>query len=254
MIPRRLIENYTQGINGISKASRAALKTALESIDFSQPVDVVRDLVIETMQSVCGASTDAAAALSAEFYDGLREMETGQRMGAVATSGREAQATEGAVRAFAEHLVNGKANAFVISLLSRVDYETKVAAAQTCLENAKRDPRKPMFARVPTGTETCDFCLMLASRGFVYHTEAAASHTHSGCDCRVVPSWKSQSVEGYDPDALYNDWQDAVDEKAARRAEKNGTSAEDEREKIMQAYEKSASNAKLKKRKQAIKS
>lgn len=248
MIPRRLIENYTQGINGISKASRAALKAALESIDFSQPVYVIRDLVIEIMQSICGASTDAAAALSAEFYDGLREMEIGQRMGAVAASGREPKATEGAVRAFAEHLVNGNKRAFVTSLLGRVDYETKVAAAQTCLNNAKRDRQKPMFARVPTGTETCDFCLMLASRGFVYHTEAAASHAHSGCDCRVVPSWRSHEVEGYDPDALYDDWQDAVDAKAAKRAEKNGTDPADERQKIMDAYAEAAKKSKAKKK------
>lgn len=248
MIPRRLIENYTQGINGISKASRAALKAALESIDFSQPVDVIRDLVIEIMQSICGASTDAAAALSAEFYDGLREMEIGQRMGAVAASGREPKATEGAVRAFAEHLVKGNKRAFVTSLLGRVDYETKVAAAQTCLNNARRDKLKPRFARVPTGTETCDFCLMLASRGFVYHTEAAASHAHSGCDCRVVPSWRSHEVEGYDPDALYDDWQNSVDEKAARRAEKNGTDLEDERQKIMDAYAEAAKKSKAEKR------
>ena len=248
MIPRRVIENYTQGINGISQASRAALATALESIDFSQPVDVIRDLVIEAMQSICGASTDAAAALSAEFYDGLREMELGQRMGAAATSGRDAQATDGAVRAFAEKLVKGNAKAFVNLCLERVDYETKVAAAQTCLENAKRDRKKPMFARVPTGAETCDFCLMLASRGFVYHTEAAASHTHSGCDCRVVPSWRSQSVEGYDPDALYNDWQNLVDEKARERAVRNDTTADEERQNIMNAYGQAAKAAKLRKK------
>ena len=48
-----------------------------------------------------------------------------------------------------------------------------------------------MFARVPTGTETCTFCLMLASRGAVYHTRKTAGERgrfHRGCDCKVVPS------------------------------------------------------------------
>lgn len=46
------------------------------------------------------------------------------------------------------------------------------------------------YARVPQGVETCDFCLMLASRGFVYLTAESAAgwnHTHRDCDCIVVP-------------------------------------------------------------------
>ena len=45
------------------------------------------------------------------------------------------------------------------------------------------------YARVPQGEETCDFCLMLASRGFVYLTAESAegwNHTHRNCDCIVV--------------------------------------------------------------------
>jgi hypothetical protein len=87
---------------------------------------------------------------------------------------------------------------------------------------------------------------MLASRGFVYHTEASASHAHANCDCRVVPSWKAHEVEGYDPDALMAAWVDAVEEKAARRAAKNGTDIDTERQGIMDAYAKSAKSARAK--------
>lgn len=71
------------------------------------------------------------------------------------------------------------------------------------------------YARVPTGAETCPFCIMLASRGFVYHSEAAARHAHSGCNCVVVPCFDSYYagtsrrfsasavIEGYDLDGLY---------------------------------------------------
>ena len=54
-----------------------------------------------------------------------------------------------------------------------------------------------MFARVPTGTETCTFCLMLASRGAVYHTRKTAGewrHFHRGCDCKVVPSFEGDGT------------------------------------------------------------
>jgi len=36
---------------------------------------------------------------------------------------------------------------------------------------------KTRFARVPTGDDPCSFCLMLASRGAVYHTELTATAT-----------------------------------------------------------------------------
>lgn len=46
---------------------------------------------------------------------------------------------------------------------------------ETIIANVGRDRGKgAMFARVPTGTETCTFCLVLASRGAVYHTRKTA--------------------------------------------------------------------------------
>lgn len=44
---------------------------------------------------------------------------------------------------------------------------------------------------VSAGFETCMFCLMLTSRGAVYHTRKSAGewkHFHRGCDCKVAPS------------------------------------------------------------------
>ena len=67
--------------------------------------------------------------------------------------------------------------------------------------------RQVRYARVPTGTETCPFCVMLASRGFVYLSERAARHAHPGCDCRVVPGFAGETeVEGYDLDGLYRQY------------------------------------------------
>ena len=247
-IPRAYVDRLTRAINGLSDASRGGLRRALAAIDMTQPVDVVRDQAIAAMDMWCGGLTDQVAILAAEFYDGLREMELGERMGAIASSGRKREATEGAVRAFAEKLVDGSPDQFVELCLERMDYEGKVAASQTMLNNARRDRIKPLFARVPTGSETCDFCLMLASRGFVYHTEAAASHAHAGCDCRTVPSWKAHAVQGYDPSALYERWQESIDRKAAERAERNGTTEAEERAAIMAAYQRSDTNAKRRNR------
>lgn len=72
---------------------------------------------------------------------------------------------------------------------------------QTTLHNAKRD--KLRYARVPMGGETCAFCMMLASRGFVYHSAATAgegNHYHHDCRCKVVPGFDGIKVEGYEVD------------------------------------------------------
>ena len=69
---------------------------------------------------------------------------------------------------------------------------------ETIIANVGRDrDGGAMFARVPTGTETCAFCLMLASRGAVYHTRKTAGewrHFHRGCDCKVVPSFEDDGT------------------------------------------------------------
>lgn len=58
------------------------------------------------------------------------------------------------------------------------------------------------WARVPTGTETCEWCLMLASRGFDYlSSDTARAGCHDDCDCVVVPGRRGTSIEGYDPGA-----------------------------------------------------
>lgn len=242
-IRREYIDRFTDGINAISEDARARLADALASIDWTLDVAQVREAVVNVMQAYCSEATDVVAMLAAEFYDGLRAIEVGERMGALALSGRDPAATEGAVRAFAQLLVEGKREAFVARCSERLDYECKVAAAQACMENARRDRHKPKFARVPAGGETCDFCLMLASRGFVYASEQSASHAHANCDCRVVPSWKAMGVQGYDPDALRDQWRATVDAKAEERAERNGTDVDAERRAIYRSYAQSARNA-----------
>lgn len=68
------------------------------------------------------------------------------------------------------------------------------------------------YARVPSGGETCRFCIMLASRGAVYWTDEAASHCHSNCDCRTVPSFSGETpnIEGYDVDEYKNQYKEML--------------------------------------------
>ena len=253
-IPRAAVDFLTEEINGISADAQARVLKVLQGIQWTpENIAQCRDLVIQALASVMPTYTTMAAQASADFYDAARELVVGERMGAQAISDFDMRKTEGAVRAFVRFVLRDDVQTFNDQVLQRIDYEMKRSANMSVVENGRRDPKKVRYARVPTGAETCDFCLMLASRGFVYQSEgtAGAGHTHYACDCRCIPGWDGMEVEGYDPQAIYDRWQDAIDAKAKERAERNGTTASEERAAIMAAYGRAAKNAKRAGRKSA---
>ena len=259
-IPRAAVDFLTDEINGISADAQARVMEVLQGIQWTpENVAQCRDLVIQALAAVMPTYTTMAAQASADFYDAARELVVGEKMGAKAISDYDPAKTEGAVRGFVRFVLDGRVETFNDQVLQRIDYEMKRSAGESMFANGRRDPRKPKFARVPTGDETCDFCLMLASRGFVYSSEATAGaikldHYHSGDDCRVVCQWEDGGVEDYDTKAIYGRWQSAVDALAAERAEKRGTTVEEERDKIFRGYANSAKHAKKLAKMQAGKS
>lgn len=254
IIPRAAVDFLTEEINGISADAQARVLEVLQGIQWTpENVAQCRELVLQALDAVMPAYTTMAAQASADFYDAARELVVGEKMGAQAISDFDMRKTEGAVRGFVRFVLDGRVETFNDQVLQRIDYEMKRSANMSVVENGRRDPKKVRYARVPTGAETCDFCLMLASRGFVYQSEgtAGAGHTHYACDCRCVPGWDGMEVEGYDPQAIYDRWQDAIDAKARERAERNGTTVSEERAAIMAAYGRAAKNAKKAGRKTA---
>lgn len=246
-IPRAALDYVTEQVNGLSADAQAKVLKVLQSIEWTPDnIAECRDLVIQALASVMPTYTDAAAQASADFYDASRELATGAPLGAQAISGYDPAKTDGAVRGFVRFVLDGRVQTFNDQVLQRIDYEMKLSAANSTLGNGRRDPLKPKYARVPTGSETCDFCLMLASRGFVYHTESTASmgHVHANCDCRIVAGWDGMEVADYDDMEIYERWQDVVKAKAKERAERNGTDESDEYAAIMAGYGRAATRAK----------
>lgn len=218
-VPREWLDGYTRQLNGVVDRGQMQLESMLKSLDYSRPVPELREALMAIMEMCCGAASKVAAQEAAIFYDGLRERVIGERMGTTVRDNREPIATEKAVKAFIKKLIEGDYDAFETLCLDRLDYEVKRAAGRCVEFNVGNDPygEQVRYARVPTGVETCDFCIMLASRGPVYHTPESAGatdHYHKGCDCRVIPFWGTfetgpsrrgsvMSIEGYDPDSLY---------------------------------------------------
>ena len=224
-IPRGVLEYVSDQVNALSADARARVLRVLESIEWS-PGNVAecRDIVLQALAAVMPTYTDAAAQAGADLYDAVREAAVGERMGATAISGYEPDAMEGAVKAFVQDIVDGKpVEQFNRKVLDRVDRDIRVAENVSVAENAALDPLEPRYARIPTGPETCEWCVMLASRGFDFKSEesavgkyrkksrtGAASHGHPGCDCRIVQGYPGMEVEGYDPDEYYELWKSGV--------------------------------------------
>lgn len=238
-IPRSFVDAFSKSINGLSTAAAEKLAERLALIDFSAGMTEAINATVALMQEICGLYADASSVLAMEFYEGARGYIVGGTYSGVAESKRVPEATEQAVRAIAQKAVDGNMESFRTQLFERVGYEVSRAAGECMMENVRRDPKRPKFARVPSGAETCQFCMMLASRGFVYSSKTSAgllNHYHSNCDCVIVPQWGGSGVGGYDPDEWYKRWMDSMREEAAARAERNGTSESVELAKIKERY------------------
>lgn len=244
-LSRAVIDRYVKSLTGIRSAAAEQLRRGLAAIDMDGPNAYQQ--VLALMRQVNLGSNALAGQYTAAFYDALRKAQTDSELGAVAFDAydetKTARAAGAAVQAGRERGREAAADV----LLSRIGFDIKKTSSMTMFGNGKRDRLKPMYARVPGGVETCSFCLMLASRGFVYRSgeDGERVHNHDHCKCVYVARFKSSvSVDGYDERDYYDQWQQQMDADAAERAERNGTSVESERQSIMDKYRKTADRSK----------
>ena len=153
---------------------------------------------------------DIAATLAAEWYD-HRAQKSGVALDqAITMTTYEPESVDAVARYPAKKLAKGGDAEFAKACGEYARNDAFRSLNETIVANVGRDRDKgARFARVPTGFETCTFCLMLASRGAVYHTRKSAGewkHFHRGCDCKVVPSFEddpyAEVVEGVKPREL----------------------------------------------------
>lgn len=211
-IPWAYIVQFSNAIEEIDKQAKIKLNAYLKQVDLSDPKRA-REHIAEIMERVVGASDAMAATMAAGFYDGIREHQLGEKMGALAESGREPESTKNATYGITSRLE--KADEPDISLVEgllaqRVGYEIKRSVGRTMYRNGERDKRKPKFARIPVGGDSCEFCRMLASRGFAYNSERSAGkhnpdHYHDRCRCEVVCSWENDPRIAGMSEEDYND-------------------------------------------------
>ena len=163
------------------------------------------------MEGFVQAYDDKAAEFASQWYDYRAEQGGARLKQAVTMTVYEPGSVDDVARYQAKKLAKEGDAAFARACGEFARNDAFRSLNETIIANVGRDRDKgAMFARVPTGAETCTFCLMLASRGAVYHTRKTAGewrHFHRGCDCKVVPSFEddpeAELVQGVKPRELY---------------------------------------------------
>lgn len=218
MITLRRITQYRREVSSAGKEAGNYVQAVLDVYRSQHPdasVAQVRDLMSETIKEAVNLYGDSAAMLSNELFNEIADTNKESYPTGIYNS-IDTEKVDEKVRYFANSLVKGDIVDFGHSVRDITQYYVKRCAFDNMLTNCKKN--KLRYARVPSGLETCAFCFMLASRGFVYHTESDAGGSghsyHQHCDCIIVPGFHESEldpdgqIEGYKPNELYERYKD----------------------------------------------
>jgi len=216
-IPSRLTRAYSRAVNCQGAAAEKAVRAAVRAYIADNPkADVadVRDFAIEMVMSsgelYGGACSQAAFELqheiALEFGAAMPDLKGWYYVPDVE------RVTE-AVHYKARHLVEGNVAGFVKEVADLARYHSEQGANETMSQTARKQATSARrkrrsgierdgvrFARVLQSPEPCEFCRMLADRGFVYLSEESAGQFfefHPGCKCKAVPGYWNAEIESY---------------------------------------------------------
>ena len=150
---------------------------------------------------------DVSALLAADFYDMLRDVPpSAASFQAAFAQPIDPGKAQGAARWAVGALFDEDAPRFQSQILGAAQRLVVQRGRDTLVDNSARDPVRTAFARIPSGADTCRFCIMTASRGAVYGDAVSAGEMneyHDNCHCTVIPvRRRSDFPDGYDPDEL----------------------------------------------------
>lgn len=239
----QLLKQFERATNSIVALIERDLRAFLASLNPARP-DAVKAALFEFVPVLIAQYGDVAATVAADWYDELRLSEgvaghfrapladlvpdevVKARIGyATRPNGPLFDGDFGTLGKFMSLLTNGYA--------LRPGRDTLMQAAHK--DNAA-------YARIPE-PDACEFCIMLASRGFKYADERSALYVigtlgsrqkqaigekfHDDCRCIVLPVWdetRARVEYGYDEKALYDQYRANQDAKAEKARGKRASS------------------------------
>lgn len=217
MISRNEFNAYNLAVEQIGNKAASDVESSVLNWCGQNPdasVAEKREAAKLIMEGYVQGYDDIASEFAAEWYDHRAKSEGISLDQAITIAVYSPEKSDAVARYQARKLVKGGDAAFAKACGEYARNDALRSLNETIIANVGRDKAKGVrFARVTTGRETCTFCLMLASRGAVYHTRRTAGEFksfHRGCDCKVVPGFEdnpdAELVEGIKPGEMRDQW------------------------------------------------
>ena len=222
-VSSRTWANYQRAHAEVQTRAAEDAMAYFDSLPWDTDPDLARSLMRARVAELVDAYGIADGEVSAIWYDELMAMQGATVPAAEVAQGMPARMVAADVDdAIGRALTRDTTRQAVGDVTAR---HVKRCGLETTRANAVRD--RAMWAWVCIG-DSCPFCRTLGSQGWVHASKAVragqhAEHVHANCDCQFVvkPAGAVLEVEGYDPDALLDEYTDA--QKRAI-AESGGTS------------------------------
>lgn len=214
----QLLTRFERANDGIAGLVERDLLDFLAALNFERPA-AVRDALFDFVPALVSEYGDVAATVAADWYMELREVEgVGGSFAAPLAPlvpDEQVKARLGFATRADGPLWAGQADTLTAFLGMMSNEYALQPGRDTVMQAAHAD--NAAYARVPE-PGACKFCLMLASRGFVYSKSTAgdAKKFHGKCRCNTMPVWdetRARVEYGYDPDALYDQYRALRDAK-----------------------------------------
>ena len=178
IISKADLEDYRQALINLGQDAARYVMGEIDGVR-DDGRSSMRDATIDALTTSIGIHGDQAQALAGQLFDEVCAAEGIDATSSLYPDIIDLDMMAGKVRWLCRKLVEGDRSGYVQRVGVLADFYTKrcnyVAQMRNCHGANMR------YARIPTGPDTCDWCLMLASRGFVYYTEAdarAGNHQH----------------------------------------------------------------------------
>lgn len=166
----------------------------------------LRNETIDNVNTAANVFGNNSKAISNEFFDYTMQLQNSDLQAEMLENEYNEEWIDEQIRYLAQLVVEGNTEAFIAECGEYINYLVWKSAFDNSWKNAARYGVR--FARVPSGNKTCAFCMMLASRGFVYRSEESAGggffSYHKKCDCEIISNVEGSGlkIDGYDLDQL----------------------------------------------------
>ena len=220
------VSRHNDNLNAISDAAVDDFETYCNNLfaDFdwdnadSKSLSRIRDQVIDHIVYIQETYGGASESIGSLFFENALATDN-ELADAVMTGAANNEQIQKSVRYWAKNLFKDEPDveAFIRGCSSFVRRTISHAGDLTVADSASGSNKTKQigvrFARVPQGP-SCGFCIMLASRGFVYASKESAGQFkrfHDDCDCRIVAGMPGTTVEGYNPEEMYDRYKQCRD-------------------------------------------